>query len=358
LKVLIFAHNFPPAIDGGAKLLSSIALGEKKRGNEVRVLTSDAHSSDDYLDWRAKRLKTGWAQWRGMLLFRAKTWRWPKQLIRRITGPVFLWLPVFWLYRWRPKKIVAGVFPTIIPVYAWLLAKITRAKLVLVPCFHYADKSFYRSWLTFVLRRADKILALTNFEKSFYQKKLGIDEKRITIFRPKISSSFLLKGKAKFKNPPMILFLGSLSAHKRVEFLIKAYKTLPITLVIAGPKTLYWPQIKKTLAKLPLKTRKRIRVLGKIGERKKIQLLDRAWVLVNPSIHESLGLVFLEAWARKKPVVAADIPILREVISNGENGLLFKKNNINDLAEKIRKIITNKNMAMKMGETGYKNMLK
>jgi len=341
--------------------LSSIALGEKKRGNEVRVLTSDAHSSDDYLDWRAKRLKTGWAQWRGMLLFRAKTWRWPKQLIRRITGPVFLWLPVFWLYRWRPKKIVAGVFPTIIPVYAWLLAKITRAKLVLVPCFHYADKSFYRSWLTFVLRRADKILALTNFEKSFYQKKLGIDEKRITIFRPKTNSSFLLKRKAQFLQPPLVLFIGSQSAHKKIELLIDAFEKLKlkgIKLAILGTRTLYSPKIEKKLASLAKETRKNIQVLGEVSEKKKIGFLDRAWVLVNPSIHESLGLVFLEAWARKKPVVAADIPILREVISNGKNGLLFKKDNINDLAEKIRKIITNKNMAMKMGETGYKNMLK
>ena len=367
MKVLIFAHNFPPAIDGGAKLLGLIALRERKRGNKVRVLSSDAYSSDDYLDWKAKRLKAKQARWRGMLVFRAKTWRWPKQLVRRITGPIFLWLPIFSFCRWRPQKIIAGVFPTTIPVYALILARICRARLILVPCFHRNDRTFHRPWLIFALKKASRIIALTNLEKNFYIKKFKINKHKITIFHPQIDRRLLLKKRAKFTDPPLILFLGSLAAHKRVEVLIKSFNLLithypsPIThhplLTIAGPKTLYWPQIKKKLASLPSRTRKRIKVLGQVPEKEKVALLDRAWVLVNPSIHESLGLVFLEAWARKKPVIAADTPLSREIIADNKNGLLFKKDNAKDLARKISRLFRDKKLAAQMGKEGNK-MLK
>jgi len=61
-KVLIFSHNFPPAIDGGSQILFKIAQSLKKKGNEIVVLTSDALSTDDYINPKRKRLKPGWGR--------------------------------------------------------------------------------------------------------------------------------------------------------------------------------------------------------------------------------------------------------------------------------------------------------
>lgn len=361
MGVLIFAHNFPPATDGGAKLLSLIALEQKRRGERVLVLTSDAYLSDEYLNPRAKRIG-GIGDFEGIEVIRIWSWRWGKSIIRRVTGPIFPWLPWRTVWRFGPKKIIAGVFPTTIPIYGCFLAKIFRSRLILVPCFHQGEKSFYRFPLLWVLKRADEIWALSGDEKRFYQKSLGIPGGKIALFRPKMEKKIFLPGerKAKFDYPPTIIFLGSQAAHKRIDWLIEAFKRLKkrdSSLIIVGPHTLYSPKIREKLSRLPKRVRKNIRILGKVSEKKKIALLDQAWVLVNPSIHESLGLVFFEAWARKKPVIASDLPVLREVIDDGRDGFLFEKDSISDLIEKMSLLIENPRLARKMGEAGYNKMV-
>ena len=362
-KILIFSHNFPPAIDGGSRLLSLIALEEKKKGDRVLVLTSDAYSTDDYLNPKAKRIRKS-RNFRGIRVVRLWTWRWGKPIIRRLTGPIFLWLPWLTIWRFRPKKIIAGVFPTLIPLYAWLLAKVARAKLILFPCFHQKEPGFYCRHLFWALNRADEIWALTNKEKSFYQKKFGIPSKKILVFKPKIDVGLFLNKtqEAKFSEPPTIVFIGSQSAHKRIEWLIEAFRKLKLKfkskLILVGPRTLYSPKIEAKIKQLPKRIRQDIQILGKVSERKKIEILDRAWVLVNPSIHESLGLVFFEAWARKKPVIATRTPVLEEVIDHQKDGLLFRKDDLEDLIRKIETIITSKKLARKMGERGYRKLVK
>ncbi len=363
-KVLIFSHNFPPAIDGGSQILFKIAQSLKKKGNEIVVLTSDALSTDDYINPKRKRLKPGWGRVNNLKVFRIKTFKYFPRIIKKIFlgGPIFSGFPISWVKKYQPKIIIGGVFPTLIPLYSWFLAKILKAKLVLLPCFHQDDQGFYNPWLIGSLKRADKVLALSRHEKRFYVKKLGIKSKKILIFRPPINNSFLLEGKAKFSKPPTLVYVGSQAAHKRIEFLIDAFERLAkdykkLKLIIAGPRTLYSPIIDQRIKNLPVEIKKRVKVLGKFSEAKKKKLLDQAWVLVNPSVHESLGLVFLEAWARKKPVIAADIPILREIINDGENGFLFKKDDLNDLKNKIRKIVSNKRKTVRMGEEGCQNVV-
>ena len=372
MRVLVFSHNFPPAIDGGSKLLSLVARELKSQGNQVLVLTSDAYSSDDYLNTRVERVREFGDFW-GIRVIRLWTWRWGKAIIRRITGPIFVWAPWLEIYRFKPQKIIAGVFPTLIPIYAWILARLLRVKLVLVPCFHQKERGFYRPWLGWVLRRADQIWALTQKEKSFYQKKFGIASRKILVFKPKIEADLFLNKtqEAKFSEPPTIVFVGSQAAHKRIEWLIEAFeklkfkleskeverRKLKLKLILVGPKTLYSPKIEAKIKKLPQWVRKDIKALGRVSEKKKLEVLDQAWVLVNPSAHESLGLVFFEAWARKKPVIGARMPVLEEVIDDGKNGLLFQKDDLEDLAEKIEMIITNKKLARKMGEAGYKKLV-
>lgn len=378
MRILLFAHNFPPALDGGARLLSLIAEKEKRKGREVLVLTSDAYSTDDYLNPKTKRLKQSRLSFLNVLrreeirVIRMWTFRWGRPIIRRVVGPIFLWFPWLAIWRFRPHRIVAGVFPTTVPIYAWFLSRILRAELILVPCFHQKEKSFYRRDLLWVLKQADKILALTDQERRFYQKNFGIPTHKLLLFKPKMGDLPLL-GKyqqARFFDPPTILFIGSQAAHKRIEWLIEAFVKLKVKslkfkvgakklkLVIAGPETLYSPNIKARIGRFPKWIRRDIEILGKVSERKKILLLDRAWVLVNPSIHESLGLVFYEAWARKKPVVAADLPVLREVIVDGKDGFLFKKNSIADLIEKISWLVENPQIAKKMGKAGYNKIVR
>ena len=65
-------------------------------------------------------------------------------------------------------------------------------------------------------------------------------------------------------------------------------------------------------------------------------------------------MVILEAFACGVPVIARDIGGIRDVIKNGENGLLFKYRNSTDLAEKIKYLMANKNLIVQMGKNARK----
>ena len=58
-----------------------------------------------------------------------------------------------------------------------------------------------------------------------------------------------------------------------------------------------------------------------------------------------MGRVLLEAMACRKPIIASNVGGIPEVIKNGYNGLLFKSENVDDLADKIRLVLSDKKVA-------------
>ncbi|MFC1566299.1 glycosyltransferase [bacterium] len=62
-------------------------------------------------------------------------------------------------------------------------------------------------------------------------------------------------------------------------------------------------------------------------------------IFVLPSFYEGFGLSLYEAMAMRKSVIVSNIPAFKEVIVEGENGLLFDAKNSNKLAEKIEQLI-------------------
>lgn len=64
-------------------------------------------------------------------------------------------------------------------------------------------------------------------------------------------------------------------------------------------------------------------------------------ILVSPSLYESFGLVFIEAFAMQLPVIAFDAPAANEIISNGETGLLVPVYSSSELAQKIIFLLQN-----------------
>ena len=66
--------------------------------------------------------------------------------------------------------------------------------------------------------------------------------------------------------------------------------------------------------------------------------IKKSRLLVLPSKIEGFGLAFLEAHYCRVPVLGSDIPVIREVLHEGENGVIFRAGDAKDLAEKISAI--------------------
>ncbi len=213
-------------------------------------------------------------------------------------------------------------------------------------------KSFLQSMLFYKLRRKynklkvfeeiiDRYIALSEFSR----KKLiecGIPEDKISVKQNFIESPF----QSKRIPGEHVLFVGRLSDYKGIKTLIKAFQALPeIKLKIVGDGPL-----KKDL-KFSLCQNENIEIMGSKFYEETLNILKDSAFLVFPSeCYENMPRTIIEGFACGVPVVASDIGAIPELIKNGETGLLFSAGDANDLYEKIRYLIQNKELVERMGK--------
>jgi glycosyltransferase involved in cell wall biosynthesis len=79
------------------------------------------------------------------------------------------------------------------------------------------------------------------------------------------------------------------------------------------------------------------------------EMLSSASIVCLPSYREGLPKVLLEAAAVGRPLISTDVPGCREIIRNGENGILVKLKDVDSLYEAIRTLILNEELRLEMG---------
>lgn len=164
---------------------------------------------------------------------------------------------------------------------------------------------------------------------------------------------------------PIIVFAAGLDrAHyfKGVLVLLEAMALLqkqsfPVKLRLAGEGELkndYQKQAQK-LGIVDL-----VEFVGLITHDKLPEFYSCGDLFVMPSIGrtESFSLATAEAQACGLPAVVSDLPGMRMTIQNGETGLLVKPGDSEDLAQKIKIILANPEMARQMGQAGRQRMEK
>jgi len=152
-----------------------------------------------------------------------------------------------------------------------------------------------------------------------------------------------------------IIFIGGLDkAHffKGVDVLLEAFSRLQQKnnkLIIIGNGELL-PSYKKKA--IDLKISEKIEFITEADDQAKSEILKNASLLVLPSINtnEAFGLVLLEAMSSGIPIIASELPGVRSVFKNGEQGLLAKTGDSEDLKNKIDFILTDKEKMITMGE--------
>ncbi len=83
-------------------------------------------------------------------------------------------------------------------------------------------------------------------------------------------------------------------------------------------------------------------------------VLTQAHVICLPSYREGLPKVLLEAAACGRPVIATDVPGCREIVRDGENGLLVPPGDVWALVSAIRRLVSEPELRHKMGVRGRK----
>jgi len=139
---------------------------------------------------------------------------------------------------------------------------------------------------------------------------------------------------------------------KGVDLLLQAFARIaPLVeakLVIAGDGRDV-ERVRRLAAELGLSDR--IRLIGAIDGAAKSALLQRARLVCVPSRFETSSLVSLEAQASGTPVLAFDIPALREVVAP-DSGVLVSPFDVGAYARELVRLLNAPEQCRAMGEAG------
>ena len=156
----------------------------------------------------------------------------------------------------------------------------------------------------------------------------------------------------------MVFTAARLDEVKGVDVLVEAAAKvlaggLDAHFVVAGEGPLR-PRLEARASKLGVKDR-----MIFLGFRDDVEELTAACdVAALPSRYEPFGMPAAEAGACSKPVVASRVGGLKEVVVDGETGLLVKPGDADELAEALRKLLTDPDLRAKMGSAGAARALK
>ena len=156
---------------------------------------------------------------------------------------------------------------------------------------------------------------------------------------------------------PRLLCVGRLIPIKGHIVLLRAFgeakKELPdLQLDIAGRGPLE-PALKAVAGELGVADS--VHFLGQVSP---IQAaIERSAVVVVPSMGEGFGMVALEAMERARPVIAAAIGGLGELVRDGETGLLVPAGEAEPLRAAIVRVAGDLELARRMGEAGRRRAL-
>jgi glycosyltransferase involved in cell wall biosynthesis len=153
---------------------------------------------------------------------------------------------------------------------------------------------------------------------------------------------------------PLVVFVGRLRKYKGAQILLRALpgvlRRVPearLSVVGDGP---YRSRLEALAHSLGIADR--VEFLGVRSQAEKVEILNRALVLVAPSPREGWGLTVIEANACGAPVVASRSPGLVESVRDGETGILVPHGDPEALAGAIARLLEDKPLRLRMAKAG------
>lgn len=195
------------------------------------------------------------------------------------------------------------------------------------------------------LAQAELYLACSEHEAAVLEA-MGMPAGRIRIvplwIEPDFIAAFPQRPPEQSFSRPLILYIGQLTRRKGPDLVIEA---MPEVLA-RHPQASFVFVSHNPAGQAALQARAEalgvagnLHFLGQVSEEEKVALLRACDVYVLPTRYEGFGLPLLEAMACRAPVITTDIPVVREIVQDGVNGLLIGLNDAPALAEAILRVV-------------------
>ncbi len=204
------------------------------------------------------------------------------------------------------------------------------------------------------MKKAEKIISISDFTKKELIEKFGIDKKKIkTVYLGYDKKIFREKNKNKTrkklgleKEKTYLLNVGSEEKRKNVNELLKAVKDMDLTLIRIGEQR---TETKKLIEKENINN---VLYINDVSEQKLSDYYTAVDLSVFPSGYEGFGLPILEAMACSSPVLTTNQASIPEI--TGKNPISIEKINESEIKEKIKTVLTNKSLQKSIKRKGLK----
>jgi glycosyltransferase involved in cell wall biosynthesis len=185
-------------------------------------------------------------------------------------------------------------------------------------------------------RRADRVISLSRSLASGLER-AGVPRSRVRVVSPGRDGVPSLQGTA--TRDVRVLCVANWTPGKGVHTLLAAAARVPevsIDLVGDAPDARYAGRVRRLIRRLD----GRAVAHGSLGPQALARRYAAASIFALPSVNEGYGIVYAEALAHGLPVIACDIPAVREV-TNG-SALLVPPGRVHLLADAIRLLATSR----------------
>lgn len=203
----------------------------------------------------------------------------------------------------------------------------------------------------------------SEIEKSFFTE-YGVDPNKIhnvgvgvDPFLYKTGSGKRFRDTYSIGDDPIVLFIGRRSYTKGLYHVMKAMKGVikkipnaKFVIVDTGP-------VPRSAFPWKISSDDNTIYLGPVNQQDKLDVINASNLIALPSIDEAFGIVYLEAWCCVKPVIAADTPLMRELVGHNERGLLIPFGDVDSLINSIVLLLENNQLRTQLGKRGLQKVM-
>lgn len=215
----------------------------------------------------------------------------------------------------------------------------------------------------FIYSMVKRFLTISSFTREVLLKERYIPAEKIGIVSPGINTEIFIEEKVvndTGDNEKIVLTVTRLVERKGIDTVLKAFPAVlervpeaEYVVIGDGPDKDRLQEITRTLG-----LQGKVRFLGQVSEKEKFEWYDRCSLFIMPSRRtqkevEGFGIVFLEANARKKPVIGGNSGGQPDAVSHGESGYLVDPLDEVEISERIVELLEDEELAAEMGEKGW-----
>lgn len=253
----------------------------------------------------------------------------------------------------RDKKIVFGIAPFDYKILG-LLRLLKNHRIYYHTSWACWDKSFhpkknrnskivFERWRNFLEEEVEHIFCVTKKSRKKLTENYQIPDEKISVvyhaLHPVFSTEAIVK-----KQPNSFIYYGRIVSQKGIKELLEYFKDHPektITFIGNGNQKYLIEKYMKNYRNIIFKDK-----TENISALKKI-LASHEYLILNAKWEELFSLVIIESMSQGVIPISSALTGPKEIITNGDNGLLFKEGELRRALDHLQQNVQNKNQIIK-----------